>query len=398
MIPLSHDVIADTNLVDIPLLGYPYTWWKTKGTIDAGEEKLGRALARQDWLNIFPNCYLLNSLNGVFEFSHYFMMVRLVIPLLISSQKSTHVRMIYWLGGIVYICFKEDIKTKEEISETLGVTECLEIGKYLGMSSMIGRKKKSVFGYLRDTIWRKIQQWSRKHLSKAGREIFYQIYCTGHLILLKEDGGMSFKHLDAFNLAMLGKQGWKLVSHVFKTKYHPKGDFLGSSVGHNPSNTWPGNNWEMEMYNTNVWWDPWLRVSNSPYIATPVIEGLENLTLSSLVNITKLQWSFSRDECYSVKSAYFHIMENYGTSVCIRDNNGNFLTPMTSWFLGIPLPLEAEARAIHFALDWLALGSNTNIIIETTSSQGSSRIMKLETSFQSVQQNSLFSKIVISSL
>ena len=64
----------------------------------------------------------------------------------------------------IYFSKNTNEQTKEEISETLGVTECLEIGKYLGMSSMIGRKKKSVFGYLRDTIWRKIQQWSRRFL------------------------------------------------------------------------------------------------------------------------------------------------------------------------------------------------------------------------------------------
>lgn len=86
------------------------------------------------------------------------------------------------------------------------------------------------------------------------------------------------------------------------------------------------------MYNTNVWWDPWLRVSNSPYIATPVIEGLENLTLSSLVNITKLQWSFSRDECYSVKSAYFHIMENVIDNSHLREN-GDW---MLLWKLKMP--------------------------------------------------------------
>lgn len=43
-----QDAIVDENLVGIPLQGYPYTWWRSKGTVDEVEEKLDRALARQD--------------------------------------------------------------------------------------------------------------------------------------------------------------------------------------------------------------------------------------------------------------------------------------------------------------------------------------------------------------
>ncbi|MCI00775.1 RNA-directed DNA polymerase (Reverse transcriptase), partial [Trifolium medium] len=47
------------------------------------------------------------------------------------------------------------------------VTEVLGRGRYLGMPSMIGRNKKAMFGYLKDRMWKKIQSWSGKHLSKA---------------------------------------------------------------------------------------------------------------------------------------------------------------------------------------------------------------------------------------
>ncbi|MCI66013.1 RNA-directed DNA polymerase (Reverse transcriptase), partial [Trifolium medium] len=39
------------------------------------------------------------------------------------------------------------------------------------MPSMIGRNKKALFGYLKDRMWKRIQGWSGKHLSKAGREV-----------------------------------------------------------------------------------------------------------------------------------------------------------------------------------------------------------------------------------
>jgi hypothetical protein len=54
---------------------------------------------------------------------------------------------------------------------------------------------------------------------------------------------MGFKSIHAFNLAMLGKQGWRLltcpnnlISRLFKVRYFPRSNFLG--VGHNPSYVW----------------------------------------------------------------------------------------------------------------------------------------------------------------
>ena len=49
----------------------------------------------------------------------------------------------------------------------------------------------------------------------------------------KECGGMDFKELKYFNLALLAKQGWRLQNghnsllyRVLKAKYFPNGDFL----------------------------------------------------------------------------------------------------------------------------------------------------------------------------
>jgi hypothetical protein len=65
------------------------------------------------------------------------------------------------------------------------------------------------------------------------------------LTMRKEWGGTGFRNIHGFNLAMLGKQGWNfltnpdaMVSRIFKAKYFPNGDFLGASLGHNPSYVW----------------------------------------------------------------------------------------------------------------------------------------------------------------
>ncbi|XP_024630302.1 uncharacterized mitochondrial protein AtMg00310-like [Medicago truncatula] len=61
----------------------------------------------------------------------------------------------------------------------------------------------------------------------------------------KNDGGMGFKDLEAFNVAMLGKQGWQLqtnteslVSRIFKARYYPNSSYLETKLGHNPSFVW----------------------------------------------------------------------------------------------------------------------------------------------------------------
>ena len=58
-------------------------------------------------------------------------------------------------------------------------------------------------------------------------------------------GGMGFKQLKQFDLALLAKQGWRLqvghnslVYQVFKAKYFPNCDFVHPSIGKKPSFVW----------------------------------------------------------------------------------------------------------------------------------------------------------------
>jgi hypothetical protein len=50
------------------------------------------------------------------------------------------------------------------------------------------------------------------------------------LSMAKENGGMEYKELESFNMALLDKQGWRLlqnpnsmVARVLKEKYYPGG-------------------------------------------------------------------------------------------------------------------------------------------------------------------------------
>ena len=175
------------------------------------------------------------------------------------------------------------------ISDCLGVTRSIGEGKYLGLSSLVGRSKKAIFNYIKDRIWKKCQVWSARALSRVGKEVLIKSvaqaipsYCMGvflipsslceeierimnsfhwgskkngsrdinwlrwdKLTIHKSMGGLDFQNLEAFNLSMLGKQGWKLLNdpkslltRIFKAKYFPRRDFLEAHIGHNPSFTW----------------------------------------------------------------------------------------------------------------------------------------------------------------
>ena len=61
----------------------------------------------------------------------------------------------------------------------------------------------------------------------------------------KLNGGMRFKNLQAFNHAMLAKQGWRLISNpnslvaqIYKARYYPHGDVFKAKLRSSPSYTW----------------------------------------------------------------------------------------------------------------------------------------------------------------
>jgi hypothetical protein len=80
--------------------------------------------------------------------------------------------------------------------------------------------------------------------SKQGEQKIHWV-AWNSLCKEKKGGGMGFKTMKEFNLAMLAKQGWRIIqnegsllSSCLKRRYFPRTNFLNATLGYNPSYTW----------------------------------------------------------------------------------------------------------------------------------------------------------------
>ncbi|XP_074299692.1 putative mitochondrial protein AtMg00310 [Silene latifolia] len=115
--------------------------------------------------------------------------------------------------------------------------------------------------------------------------------------------GMGFRDFQLFNLALLGKQAWRLVTEtgnlweqIMRAKYYPDGEFMTAQLGANPSYTWRG---LMEARviletamrrrigdgkSTRVWRDAWLPGTHTGGVISPCVDGNENLRVCELLS------------------------------------------------------------------------------------------------------------------
>lgn len=250
-------------------------------------------------------------------------------------------------------------QVKASIKQILSLQTEAQGGKYLGLPTYVGRSKRKCFEYLRERISMKINGWQEKLLSKAGKEILikavaqalptYTMACfditkglcddisrlicrywwSQHdrdramhwvswewMMLPKREGGLGFRDLHSFNMAMLARQGWRLLqvpdslcARVLKAKYFPGLDILHATTVPGMSYVWrsilkgvqllkEGIIWRVgNGESIRIWHDPWLprgttRAPNSHqgrHILTKVSELIDQETMSwdtELVNQT----------------------------------------------------------------------------------------------------------------
>ena len=206
------------------------------------------------------------------------------------------------------------------LKQSLGIVVEAFSEQYLGMPMAIGRITSSTFNHISDRIRGKIGGWSERNLACAGREVLlksiaqaiptYSMSCFqltkkvcktitspmakywwgssldkrslhwlswDKLTQPKIKGGMGFKDPQVFDLAMLGKQGWRLLTNptslcarVLKGKYFPHTSFLQATIPKSASLTWRAivaGRKALEAglihrigdgSSTSIWNDPWI--------------------------------------------------------------------------------------------------------------------------------------------
>uniref|UniRef100_A0A2N9HZ73 Reverse transcriptase domain-containing protein n=1 Tax=Fagus sylvatica TaxID=28930 RepID=A0A2N9HZ73_FAGSY len=148
--------------------------------------------------------------------------------------------------------------TQEAIKSILGVPSIRQYEKYLGLPSLVGKEKMQCFSKIKERVWSKVKGWKEKLLSQAGREILIKVVWGQKeqerkihwikwkkLCQTKEMGGLGFRELQKFNIALLAKQFWRLMNckdsllfKVFSPKFFPTGNILEASEKTRGSFAW----------------------------------------------------------------------------------------------------------------------------------------------------------------
>ena len=136
----------------------------------------------------------------------------------------------------------------------------------------------------------------------------------------KNEGGMGFRDLRLFNLAMLGKQGWRLIYEkdslfykCFKARYFPRCQFLDATLSPNSSFVWRSILAAMPILKSGCCWrvgnseeirvrnDKWIPNYPSNKVLHPVVEEVEDWVVSELIDSDlncggeTLSWRTSRE-------------------------------------------------------------------------------------------------------
>ena len=247
---------------------------------------------------------------------------------------------------------------EDSISQVCGILEVPFTGNqgtYLGLPSQFGRKKSVVFNFIKERVWQRLQGWGQKFLSRVGKEIMLKIVAQAlpnyamNIYLLPLDlckeleimmnsywwgnkrnggksihwlrwdsmckpksvGGIGFKKIHDFNIAMLGKQCWKLmtdphslVARILKARYYPRSSFTDASVGFYPSYTWRslmaaknvvvngsriqiGDGQQVQLSK-----DPWLPDVHNGFITSELDESLATATVDCLMVPGQRSWDY----------------------------------------------------------------------------------------------------------
>jgi len=216
--------------------------------------------------------------------------------------------------------------------------------KYLVLPISLGKNKSNSLYFIVDKTWWRLQHWKRKFISNASKETLLKsiaqaipVYLFSFFLLpknichkleslfnsfwwrkihskgltwciwklmwwLKALGGLGFRKLLLFNLAMLCKQAWRIIqqpssvlARLFKARYFPSTDFFHADIERDPSTVWnsilasiyllqEGMIWHVGNGSSiHVWQDPWHHIPHAPRIHTLPPARAEDIRVDKLI-------------------------------------------------------------------------------------------------------------------
>ncbi|XP_022558258.1 uncharacterized protein LOC111206163 [Brassica napus] len=290
--------------------------------------------------------------------------------------------------------------TRQEIKDALGIHNEGGMGTYLGIPEDISGSKCKLFAFLKDKLMHRVNGWTGRWLSKGGKEVLIksillalptyvmstfllpleicenlanaiaQFWWSSNppkrgihwakwekVCLPREEGGIGFRMIHEFNLALLAKQLWRLVqfpdslvARVLRGRYYRLSSPLRANAVTSPSYVWTSIYAARKLlllgirqkihsgYEVKVWEDPWIpstparpavpiapvmhpnmRVSDliyqgvkewdvgllENYVHPEDIPFIRSLAISSTHRRDTFCWDFTRNGQYTVKSGYW---------------------------------------------------------------------------------------------
>ncbi|XP_033133908.1 uncharacterized protein LOC117127485 [Brassica rapa] len=258
-----------------------------------------------------------------------------------------------WITWIMRcITSRINANTRQEIKDVLGIHNDGGMGKYLGIPEDISGSKCKLFAFLKDNLMHRVNGWTGRWLSKGGNEVMIksillalptyvmstfflpleicenlasaiaQFWWSSNppkrrihwakwekVCLPKEEGGIGFRLIHEFNLALLAKKLWRLVQYpdslvarVMRGRYYRMTSPLGVISASSPSYVWTSIYAARKLlllgirkkihsgYEVKVWEDPWIPTTPARP-ATPVAPVMHpNMRVSDLINQESKEW------------------------------------------------------------------------------------------------------------
>ncbi|XP_048605708.1 uncharacterized protein LOC106424118 [Brassica napus] len=327
--------------------------------------------------------------------------------------------------------------SKQEIKDVLGIQNEGGMGTYLGIPEDISGSKCKLFAFLKDKLMHRVNGWTCRWLSKGGKEVLIKSILLAlptyvmstfllpleicenlasaiakfwwssnppkrgihwakweKVCLPREEGGMGFRMIHEFNLALLAKQLWRLVqfpdslvARVLRGRYYKMSSPLRVISASNPSYVWSSISAARKLlltgirqkihsgYEVKVWEDPWIptiparpalpiapvlhpnmRVSDfidpetkewdvgllESYVNPEDITLIRSLATSSAHRRDTFCWNYTRNGQYTVKSGYW-VAQN----VLMTEGEKEVLEPSITKLQAFAWKIKAPSKICH---------------------------------------------------